>query len=41
MSTHQVFNQVPPLVGHDTSEDPALRGGLEREGGGWALPEVS
>ena len=23
--THEVFNQVPPLVGHDLAADPALR----------------
>ncbi|WP_028471797.1 acyl-CoA dehydrogenase family protein [Nocardioides alkalitolerans] len=40
-ATHEVLNQVPPLVGHDTSADPALREGLEREGAGWALDEVS
>ena len=34
-STHEVTNQVPPLVGHDTSAFPALREGLEREGAGW------
>ncbi len=39
-STHEVTNQVPPLVGHDTSADPALREGIEREGAGWALPEI-
>ena len=39
-STHEVFNQVPPLVGHNTAADPALREGLEREGAGWALPEI-
>ncbi|GAA1508161.1 acyl-CoA dehydrogenase family protein [Nocardioides humi] len=39
-STHEVLNQVPPLVGHDTSADPALREGIEREGAGWALPEI-
>jgi putative acyl-CoA dehydrogenase len=38
--THDVFNQVPPLVGHDTSDDPALLDGLEREGAGWAAEEV-
>ena len=41
MTTHEVLNQVPPLVGHDTSDDAALREGLEREGAGWALDEVS
>ncbi|GAA3669202.1 acyl-CoA dehydrogenase family protein [Nocardioides ginsengisoli] len=40
MGTHEVFNQVPPLVGHDTSADPALREGIEREGAGWALAEI-
>jgi putative acyl-CoA dehydrogenase len=39
-STHEVFNQVPPLVGHNTAADPALREGVEREGAGWALPEI-
>ncbi|GAA4815873.1 acyl-CoA dehydrogenase family protein [Nocardioides caeni] len=39
-STHEVTNQVPPLLGHDTSADPALREGIEREGAGWALPEI-
>lgn len=39
-ATHEVFNQVPPLVGHDTAEDPALVEGLKREGAGWALNEV-
>lgn len=39
-STHEVTNQVPPLVGHDTSADPALLEGIEREGAGWALPEI-
>ncbi|QYJ03378.1 acyl-CoA dehydrogenase family protein [Nocardioides panacisoli] len=40
-TTHEVFNQATPLVGHDTSQNPALREGLEREGAGWALPEVT
>jgi len=39
-NTHEVFNQVPPLTGHNTADDPVLREGLEREGAGWALPEV-
>ena len=38
--THEVFNQVPPLVGHNTAADPALREGVEREGAAWALPEI-
>ncbi|TYL55392.1 DNA alkylation response protein [Nocardioides sp. BGMRC 2183] len=40
MTTHEVFNQVPPLVGHDTAADPVLLEGVEREGAGWALPEI-
>jgi len=40
MATHEVLNQVPPLVGHDTAADPALLEGLEREGAGWAAAEV-
>ncbi|WP_018657641.1 acyl-CoA dehydrogenase family protein [Actinomadura flavalba] len=40
MTTHTVFNQVPPLVGHDLADDPALLAGLAREGAGWAADEV-
>lgn len=35
-ATHEVLNQVPPLVGHDTADDPALLEALHREGAGWA-----
>jgi putative acyl-CoA dehydrogenase len=35
-ATHEVTNQVPPLVAHDTADDPALLEGLRREGAGWA-----
>ncbi|MBC6462992.1 isovaleryl-CoA dehydrogenase [Actinomadura sp. HBU206391] len=38
--THEVINQVPPLVGHDAADDPALLDGLDREGAGWAAEEV-
>ena len=38
MTTHEVVNQVPPMVGHDTADDPALRDCVAREGAGWALP---
>ncbi|MBM9458725.1 acyl-CoA dehydrogenase family protein [Nocardioides sp. zg-536] len=38
--THEVFNQVPPLLGHDTAADPALLEGVAREGAAWALPEI-
>ena len=34
-ATHEVINQVPPLVGHDVADDPVLLSGLEREGAGW------
>ncbi|GIJ31040.1 isovaleryl-CoA dehydrogenase [Micromonospora sediminimaris] len=40
MSTHEVFNQVPPLVGHDTADEPALLDALAREGADWATAEV-
>ena len=40
-TTHEVTNQVPPLVGHDTAQDPALLAAVEREGAGWALGEIS
>ncbi|ADG88961.1 isovaleryl-CoA dehydrogenase [Thermobispora bispora] len=38
--THEVFNQVPPLVGHDVAADAALLEGLAREGAGWAAEEI-
>ncbi|MEU8308323.1 acyl-CoA dehydrogenase family protein [Actinomadura sp. NPDC048955] len=38
--THEVFNQVPPLAGHDVSDEAALLDGLHREGAGWAEAEV-
>ncbi|MEV4463836.1 isovaleryl-CoA dehydrogenase [Micromonospora echinofusca] len=40
MTTHEVFNQVPPLVGHDAADDPALLDGLDREGAGWAAAQL-
>lgn len=40
MPTHEVFNQVPPLVDYDVADDPALRSGLAREGAGWAAAEL-
>ncbi|MEV4253891.1 acyl-CoA dehydrogenase family protein [Spirillospora sp. NPDC049652] len=40
MPTHEVFNQVPPMIGHDVADDPALLDGLAREDAAWALPEV-
>ncbi|TDC83542.1 acyl-CoA dehydrogenase family protein [Actinomadura sp. 7K507] len=38
--THEVFNQVPPLAGHDVADEAVLLDGLEREGAGWAEAEV-
>jgi putative acyl-CoA dehydrogenase len=38
--THEVFNQPPPLTGHDVADDPVLLAALAREGAGWALPQV-
>ncbi|GLW64179.1 acyl-CoA dehydrogenase [Actinomadura rubrobrunea] len=38
--THEVFNQVPPLVDYDVADDPALLEGLEREGAGWAAERL-
>ncbi|MFC7531080.1 isovaleryl-CoA dehydrogenase [Actinoplanes sp. GCM10030250] len=38
--THQVFNQPPPLTGHDVAEDAALREAAEREGAGWAAGDL-
>ncbi|NJC73712.1 isovaleryl-CoA dehydrogenase [Planosporangium thailandense] len=40
MTTHEVFNQVPPLVDYDAADDPALLDALEREGACWAAAEV-
>ncbi len=39
-ATHEVTNQVPPLVDRDVAADPALLDGLRREGAGWAEGEV-
>ena len=38
--THEVLNQVPPLVGHDVAEDPALLEAVDREGGRPVIPEL-
>jgi putative acyl-CoA dehydrogenase len=40
MPTHEVTNQVPPLVGHDVAAYPPLLESLEREGAGWAAEEL-
>jgi putative acyl-CoA dehydrogenase len=41
LNTHEVFNQVPPLVNYNAFEtDAALREGVAREGAGWALEEL-
>ena len=39
-ATHDVRNQVPPLVGHDVADDPALLEAVEREGAGWVAAEL-
>ncbi|HVV21220.1 MAG TPA: acyl-CoA dehydrogenase family protein, partial [Pseudonocardiaceae bacterium] len=39
--THEVTNQVPPLVDFNTAAHPALLAGLEREGAAWAVDEVT
>lgn len=39
-ATHEVTNQVPPLVDYDVADNPALLEGLRREGAGWAEDEV-
>jgi putative acyl-CoA dehydrogenase len=38
--THAVLNQVPPLAGHDIADDPALLAAADREGAGWAEPQL-
>ena len=39
-ATHEVQNQVPPLVDYDVADDPALIAAVHREGGGWAEAEL-
>src|SRR6185312_14263849 len=38
--THEVLNQVPPLVGHDVAEDPVLLEALSREGADWYAEDL-
>ena len=38
--THDVFNQAPPLVGHDLSADTALLAGVAREGAPWSVGDL-
>jgi putative acyl-CoA dehydrogenase len=40
MPTHEVTNQVPPLVDTDITTHAALLEGLHREGAGWAEAEI-
>ena len=40
MSTHEVLNQVPPLVDFDAADYATLREALIREGAGWAGGDV-
>ncbi|MEU8004574.1 acyl-CoA dehydrogenase family protein [Catellatospora sp. NPDC049111] len=39
-ATHEVFNQVPPLAGHDVAADPALLAATAREGAAWHLDDL-
>ncbi len=42
LDTHEVLNQVPPLEGYDVfGADPALREAVDREGAGWARPDLT
>ncbi len=38
--THEVFNQVPPPVGHDVADDPVLLEALAREGADWYAEDL-
>jgi putative acyl-CoA dehydrogenase len=38
--THVVFNQPPPLVDYDISQDAALLEAVDREGAGWAVGDL-
>ncbi|MFI5891556.1 acyl-CoA dehydrogenase family protein [Actinoplanes sp. NPDC051513] len=40
MTTHEVFNQPPPLVDYDVSADAALLAGVAREGAPWAVGDL-
>ncbi len=39
-STHEVFNQPPPLTGYDVADDPALLDGLRQQDAGWAQADL-
>jgi len=39
VTTHEVFNQAPPLVDYDVSADAALLAGVAREDGVGVLAE--
>jgi putative acyl-CoA dehydrogenase len=38
--THEVFNQVPPMIGHDLAADPALLEAVVREGAPWHVDDL-
>jgi putative acyl-CoA dehydrogenase len=40
VTTHEVFNQAPPLVDYDVSADAALLAGVAREGAPWAVGDL-
>jgi putative acyl-CoA dehydrogenase len=39
-ATHDVFNQVPPLAGHDVAADEALLAAVAAHGAGWVLADL-
>src|SRR5579862_9621720 len=39
-ATHDVFNQVAPLAGHDVAADQALLTAVAAHGAAWVLPEL-
>jgi putative acyl-CoA dehydrogenase len=39
-ATHLVFNQAPPLAGHDVAADEALLTAVAAHGAGWVLPQL-
>jgi len=40
VTTHEVLNQPPPLVGYDIAQDAALLAAVDREGAGWAVADL-
>jgi putative acyl-CoA dehydrogenase len=40
VTTHEVFNQAPPMGDFNVADDPVLIAAVSREGAGWAAEEV-